>query len=176
MTTTVDFAGILGAARRSAVHLEMRDSYLRDGLDDPDFPAWRDHGQTELTSTDMVAWREFVRGVVSKGVVMRRARIFSTPPTDYIRFEHAVTAGFNLAAGEQVRWLPRRDSVGIAVPTVDFWVIDDETVILNHFAGDGSWDASAGMDVRDDPGLVKLCGEAFEAVWARATPHEAFQL
>ncbi|GAA2062092.1 hypothetical protein GCM10009839_86490 [Catenulispora yoronensis] len=176
MTTSLDFATVLASARHSAVHLEMRDSYLRDGLDDPQFIDWRDNGVTESDDKDSADWRALVRQTVARGVVMRRARIVSEPVTDYIRFEHAITAGHNIAAGELVRWLPRQDSIGIAVPTCDFWLLDDHTVILNHFTGDGSWAPAGGMDVRTDPALAKLCGEAFEAVWARGVDHPSFAL
>ena len=63
----------------------------------------------------------------------------SEPITDYIRFEYDVTAGFNIVAGERVRWLPRHWTAGLLVPPTDFSVFDERVVIWNHFAGDGSW-------------------------------------
>ena len=45
---------------------------------------------------------------------MRRARVVSEPVTDYIRYEHDLTFA-NVAAGELVRWLPRRNAADIAV-------------------------------------------------------------
>ncbi|MFE0043322.1 DUF6879 family protein [Streptomyces albireticuli] len=40
------------------------------------------------------------------------ARVISDPPHDHIWFEHATTV-VNIAAGEQVRWLPRREASGL---------------------------------------------------------------
>jgi hypothetical protein len=45
-------------------------------------------------------------------------------------------------------------------------------VLFNHFAGDGS---SGDKELRDEPDVIKLCSSAFEAVWARATPHEQYR-
>ena len=55
------------------------------------------------------------------GVQIRRVRIVSEPLADFIRFEYDVTVGLNVAAGEQVRWLPRRQASDLALPGNDFW-------------------------------------------------------
>lgn len=162
---------MLKQATKTAVHLEMRDSYgiagevaefaefQRSGAvdDDPDSDGWS-------------GWVSQVRDALSRGVVVRRARIVSEPVTDYIRYEHALTV-VNLAAGELVRWLPRRRASDIALPGNDFWLFDDRTVRFNHFTGDG---ASGGPEVSEDPAVAKLCSSAFEAVWSRAIPHEQY--
>lgn len=41
MASETAFEGSFGAARRSAVHLEMRDGYM---LEDPSSIAWKEHG------------------------------------------------------------------------------------------------------------------------------------
>lgn len=91
----------------------------------------------------------------------------SEPVSDYIRYEHAGTQ-VNIGAGEQVRWLPRRQASDIALPGNDFWLLDDRLIRWNHFTGAG---ASGGGEISEDPAAANLCAEAFEAVWARATPH-----
>jgi hypothetical protein len=111
--------------------------------------------------------------VTARGVVVRRARIVSEPVSDYIRWEHSLTAAHNLAAGEQVRWLPRRRTTDLALPGVDFWLFDGTTAVFNHFTGEGQW-ADPGMETESDPVVAKLCADAFEAVWERAIPHEQY--
>jgi hypothetical protein len=96
----------------------------------------------------------------------------SEPVTDYIRYEHAGTV-VNLGAGEDVRWLPRRQASTIALPGNDFWLIDGRLVRWNHFTGDG---ASAPGEITDDPDAARLCADAFEAVWSRATPHDEYKI
>ncbi|MDT0307743.1 hypothetical protein RM780_12325 [Streptomyces sp. DSM 44917] len=166
-----DFAELLRCAQRTAVHLEMRDVYsvgdekdsfeefLRTGRTDldPDSPFWQ-------------GWTPLVRETVARGVQMRRARIVSEPVTDYIRWEHALTA-VNVAVGEQVRWLPRRLASDIALPGNDLWLIDDRRVMFHWFTGDGDW---AGHEFNEDPDVVKMVVAAFEAVWERGIDHEKF--
>ena len=162
----------LARARRSAVHLEMRDSYMRD---DPDFIAWQQGARPDPAdrASWWRSWLDYVSDATARGVVIRRARIVSEPISDYIRYEYDITFT-NIAAGEQVRWLPRRQTKDLALPGVDFWVFDDETVLYHHFTSDGQL-AGDGREYVSDPALVKLCSDAFESVWQRATPHAEYR-
>lgn len=161
----------LARARHSAVHLEMRDHYM---LDDPGFAAWQQGLRLDLADRDSWwgPWHDHVRDVTARGVVVRRARIVSEPVHDYIRYEHDLTPG-NIAAGEQVRWLPRRQASGIALPGNDFWLFDQELALFHYFTGTGQL---ADREHTGDPARVKLCAEAFEAVWAHAIPHEQYEI
>ncbi|MEU3001224.1 MULTISPECIES: DUF6879 family protein [unclassified Streptomyces] len=162
----------LARARRSAVHLELRDAYM---LDDPGYIAWQqgvrlDRGER---STWWNGWHDAVREAVGRGVAVRRARVVSEPISDYVRYEYGNTFT-NLAAGEAVRWLPRRRATGLALPSTDFWVFDGVQALFHHFTGDGQLDKD-GREYTHDPALVKLCADAFEAVWERAVPHERYR-
>ncbi|GAA2793466.1 hypothetical protein RMN57_20605 [Kitasatospora sp. CM 4170] len=172
MTQNVpDFSALLRGAQRTAVHLEMRDTY---GVADEaeEFNEFRHSGKVDLDpeSEGWAGWVPLVRETVGRGVVMRRARIVSEPVTDYIRWEHALTP-VNVAAGEQVRWLPRRLASDIALPGNDLWLIDDRLVLFHWFTGDGDW---AGHEYTEDPATVKLVSAAFETVWERAVPHDHY--
>jgi hypothetical protein len=48
------------------------------------------------------------RTTLARGVRMRQVRCISEQLTDFIRSDYDMTTGRNVAAGEQVRWLPRR--------------------------------------------------------------------
>lgn len=167
------FNELLEAAVRSAVHLEMRDVY---GVGDEaeDFETWKRTGQRDVDpgSEYWAPWVDLIRRTVSRGVVVRRARVVSTPVTEYIRYEHAGTV-VNIHAGEQVRWLPRRQASDIALPGNDCWVFDSQTVLFNHFSGDGDW-SEPGWEVRTEPAVAQLASAAFEAVWERGVPHEKY--
>ncbi|MFF7992426.1 DUF6879 family protein [Kitasatospora xanthocidica] len=162
----------LAKAQHSAVHLEMRDSYM---LDDPEFIAWQ--AGKRLDPADRGSWwRSWLDVVVeatSRGVRMRRLRIVSEPVTDYIRYEYDVTFP-NVEAGEDVRWLPRSLTGDLLLPGLDGWVMDEQVVILHHFTGGGQW-AGPGMEVRTDPALAKQYLTAYEAAWERAIPHSEYQ-
>jgi hypothetical protein len=148
----------------------MRDTYTPDS---PRFLAWQ-AGHREDPADRPGSWSPFhavVADATARGVVFRRARIVSEPITEYVRFEYDVTFS-NIAAGEQVRWLPRERASDLALPGNDFWLFDDRLVRFAHFAGDGEFRYD---ELIDDPAVVELCATAFEAVWARAVPHAEYQ-
>ena len=169
MAQDLSLEDLLRGATRSALHLETRDGYMRT---DPMFVAWQ-NGQRHDPgdrATWWDSWWQLTADIVDGGVHVRRARVVSEPISDYIRFEYDVTF-MNVAAGEEVRWLPRRQASDLALPGNDFWLIDGQTVLLNHFNGDGEW---TGSEISTDPGLAKLCETAFVAVWERAVPHAEY--
>lgn len=172
-STPRTFTDQLAACERSAVHLEMRDVYAVDYEKGP-FADWRNG--IRFDPADRASWwrpwLDLVQATIARGVTIRRARIVSEPVSEYIRYLHDTTFT-NIAAGEEIRWLPRRRAVDIALPGTDFWLFDDQIVHWNHFAGDGS---SQGPEITDDPGAAKLCHDAFEAVWDRAVPHGQYEI
>jgi hypothetical protein len=149
------------------VHLELRDTY------DPETPQYREWlAGTRRPVPASPEWFRFVREHTARGVRFRRARIVSEPLSDYIRFEHEATAGLNVAAGEEVRWLPRKLARGLSVPVNDFWVFDGRLVRLGYFAGNGAY---LDDELTDDPVIVGTCAEAFELVWELAIPHAGYR-
>lgn len=167
------FPELLGAAQNSAVHLETRDAYAVDYETGP-FAQWRAgfrHDQTDRASW-WRPWLDLIQETVARGVAVRRARIVSEPVSEYTRFLYDGTFT-NIAAGEQVRWLPRRRASDIALPGNDFWLIDGRLIRWNHFTGEG---ASGGGEISEDPAAAKLCADAFETVWERAIPHENYKI
>ncbi|MFG2385032.1 DUF6879 family protein [Streptomyces avermitilis] len=169
------FNDLLEAARHSAVHLEMRDAY-GVGDEDADFNEWHRSGNrdSDPSSPYWAPWVDLISRARGRGVTVRRARIVSEPVTDYIRYEHAGTP-VNIQAGEQVRWLPRRNAADLMLPGCDLWIFDGAQVLFNHFTGSGDW-ADPPLELRTEPGIVKQCADAFEAVWERAIPHDQYEI
>lgn len=169
------FDELLAGARRSAIHLELRDGYAVPDEED-DYRRWRKTGERDAdpASPYWAPWVSMVRAATDRGVTMRRVRVVSEPVSDYIRYEHAGTI-VNVAAGEDVRWLPRDQAVGLLLPVVDGWVFDDEQLLLNHFDGDGHW-AARPMELRTDPDLVRVYAGAVETLWDRAIPHNQYKI
>jgi hypothetical protein len=163
------FSTLLSQCRLSAVHLETRDEYTPR---DPVYLEWRAGKHIDPVQAHR-DWYELVRETVARGVCMRRARVVSEPVSDYIRHEHRVTASLNIGAGEQVRWLSRRLASDLALPGNDFWLLDGRLVRFIHFAGDGEY---LGDELTENPQVVRLCSDAFERVWERATDHQDFRL
>lgn len=161
----------LANAHRSAVHLEMRDAYQPS---DPEFIAWQNGKRLDPAADRSSWWRPFldvVTDTTERGVVMRRARVVSEPVTDYIKYEYDVTFP-NVAAGELVRWLPRRKTADIPLPGTDLWMFDGASVLFTYFSGVGE---VIDREWRTEPAVVKMVSSAFEAVWERATPHEEYK-
>jgi hypothetical protein len=164
------FGDLVAGARHSAVHLELRDTYYSN----PRLDAWL-KGEHVDWSDRSVWWRPFhdqIAEAVARGVRVRRARVVSEPVTEYIRWEHYVTYA-NVAAGEEVRWLPRRRTADLLMPGCDFWIFDNKTIQIHDFAGNGDFPSH---EHYDDPGLVRLNASAFEWVWERAIPHERYEI
>jgi len=171
--TDRQWAELLGGCQRSAWHLEMRGWY---GVEDEKqrlarFLATgrRDHA---AEAAERQPWLDLMRAVTSTGVQVRRARIVCEPLSDYMRFSYAGTQP-NIDAGEQVRWLPRRQASRIPLPGNDFWLLDGQRVLFNYFTGDGR---SAGHELATDEPAVRLCQAAFAAVWPVAIPHDQYPI
>ncbi|MFI6156160.1 DUF6879 family protein [Kitasatospora sp. NPDC051170] len=162
----------LAKARHSAVHLEMRDGYTPD---DPEFARWRAGHRYENDPANLPdwwgTWADLVAETTGRGVVMRRARIVSEPVTDYIRYEHDLTFA-NVAAGELVRWLPRRRAADLSLPGTDLWLFDGSAVLFTYFSGVGE---VVDREWRTDQATADRVATAFEAIWERATPHEEYK-
>ncbi|MFE0460443.1 DUF6879 family protein [Kitasatospora sp. NPDC058965] len=172
MTQNVpSFTELLNSARVSAVHLELRDQYSV-AEEAEELAKWRrgDAVDVDPDSEYWIGWSDLVRGIVGRGVTVQRARVVSLPVTDYIRYEHHITT-VNEAIGEQVRWLPRSEASGIALPGNDFWLIDGRAVRFNLFDGPGR---ALDPQYSEDPEVTQLCASAFQAVWDRGVDHKEF--
>jgi hypothetical protein len=168
VTERPTFNELFSRCKRSAMHLEMRDMYTPD---DPAYLDWK--SGVEIDPVERFReWYDLVVATVGRGVIMRRARVVSEPITDFIRHEYEVSSRMNIPAGEQVRWLPRRQALDLVLPANDFWVLDDQVVRFGYFAGDGAY---IGHEIVEDASIAKICVDAFEAVWARAIDHADYR-
>lgn len=162
----------LAAYRHEAVHLEMRDIYSTD-VEKDRFARWCGHEPLD-PAEEAEWWRPWLalmKDNSRQGKTLRRLRIISEPVTDYIMFEW-LDAAMLVRAGEDVRWLPRRNASALLLPGNDFWMFDGETVVFTNFSGNGlvldHW-------LTTDPEVVGRCKSAFEAAWALAIPHSQYQ-
>ncbi|MFC4065258.1 DUF6879 family protein [Actinoplanes subglobosus] len=161
------FQGMFRSFERTAFHLEVRDVYrtpeeaapfqrFLDG--EPDDFAWQR------------PWLELMREVTESGRSVRRLRVVPVPHVDYTRWLLSIS-GFNVEAGEEIRWLPRAAVRGLPVADDDFWLLDDRRVVFTLFEADGS---GAGGAVTEDPAIVRHCVRVRAALWAAGTPHDDY--
>ncbi len=157
--------------RSEAVHLEMRDTYATD-IEKDRFRAWL-QGEPLDPEAEAQSWRpwgELMARNNEAGKTLRRLRVVSEPVTDYIRFEWLDAAQL-VAAGEDVRWLPRRKTSKLLLPGNDFWMFDRHTVVFTHFSGAGH---VLGHEVTTNSDIVAGCSAAFNQAWAVAIPHNQY--
>lgn len=174
MSTTPDpILAMLASAKRTADHFEGRDAWaLTTDKHRASFEEFMrtGHADTDPDGEFWSGWTPVVRDAVARGVQVRRLRLVSEPVTDYIRWEHALTPA-NIAAGEQVRWLPRRLCMDLAIVPVDYWVVDAAAVRFSLFSGDG---VSVGREVRTDADTATFVADAFASAWERGIPHDQY--
>jgi hypothetical protein len=156
-----DFDSLFRTFNDSAFHLELKDSYhvpeesgpfglFLEGK--PDDFAWHE------------PWLELVRDATRSGKRMTRVRVVTVPHSDYTRWGLSV-ASLNIAAGEDIRWLPRHLADGIEFPADDYWLFDDERIVFTQFHDDGRF--LGGLEATDRQ-IVELCRRAHAKVWQRA--------
>ena len=105
------------------------------------------------------------------GKSVRRARIVSEPLSDYQRWSYSIAYPM-VAAGEDIRWVPRRRVSSVALPGNDFYLFDDRLAVFLLYAGSG---LATGKLSSADHADIRLCRSAFEAVWKLSIPHREYK-
>jgi hypothetical protein len=155
--------------KKSFVHLETRDAYGTE-IESPYMAKWRRGEPDDYEWLDW--WLAMLRSHRAAGRTCRRARIVSEPLSDYQRWTISHAELF-IDAGEDIRYVSRRLLATVPLPgSGDFYVFDDELVLFLHYAGDGT---NASFEVTDDRTIMRACGDAFEAVWALASPFRDYR-
>ncbi|MER7129291.1 DUF6879 family protein [Streptosporangium saharense] len=149
---------------RDLLKIELLDEY---GMDRHLLDAWR-AGNHEYVERSAREYAEFVEAQSAKGWTFRRVRVVSEPLSDYQRMAVA-TCGPSVKAGEQLRWLSRREVSVVPLPGNDCFVLDGNAVIFN--VHDGEHGTIPEIQYSVDPEVVAFCRETVEGAWARAVPH-----
>jgi hypothetical protein len=151
-------------ASKRAFHLEQRDMYNVASEDEP-FGRWLRHEPDDYAWH--ADWLNFLRQATTAGVAVQRVRLASVPHSDYIRWGLDISP-LNIEAGEDIRYLPRHRTAGIELPDEDFWLLDDDQLILSVFSPDGR----TGSFAREtSPELLRQCLVVRDQVWDRAVPY-----
>lgn len=146
---------------RSAWRLETRDSYAVPA-EQASLSMYLATGELDLAYSQ--PWFDSVRAAKAVGRSYARVRVYTEPLTDYLRFEFAV-APFNIEAGEDIRVMSRPTAASLGLPDYDYWLFDDERVVVMHF------DDTTGLvavDVRTDPDTVSQHRAWRDLAWSHA--------
>jgi hypothetical protein len=162
------FEDLLGSFERSSDHLETRDAY-GTAIELPHMAKWAAGRPDDLAW--LQDWCDTLRRHMAAGRKVRRARIVSEPLSDYQRWSHSIAYPM-VAAGEDIRWVPRRLVSSIGIPGNDFYLFDDRLVVFLLYAGNG---LATDYVTSTDPVDIRLCRSAFDAVWRLAIPHSDYQ-
>jgi len=163
------FDDLFRTFERTAFHLEVQDTYRTPGEAEP-FQLFL-NGQIDDFAWHQ-PWLDLVRAATTAGKVITRARVVSVPHGDYTRWGLTV-AEHNIAAGEDIRWLPRHRIAVSELSTDDHWLFDDERVVFTVFAPDGRFEGGAATT---DPVIVGHCRTVRDRVWSKAIPHDAYRV
>lgn len=166
--TDEEFEKLLTGFEREALHLETRDAY-GTATELPQLAKWAAGQPDDLDW--LQGWCATLRRHAEAGRVVRRARIVSEPLSDYQRWSYSIAYPM-VDAGEDIRWVPRPMVSSVALPGNDFYLFDGRLVVFLIYAGSG-----LGIDkiTSTEPGDIRLCRSAFDAVWKLSTPHRAYK-
>ncbi|HKS99455.1 MAG TPA: hypothetical protein VJT31_07990 [Rugosimonospora sp.] len=165
-TTYGEFKDLVRASKR-AWHVEFRDTYNVESEDEP----FRRFLAGEHDSYDWLGeWLQFISKVTASGVAVQRMRLVSIPHCDYTRWGLTV-APHNIEAGEEIRYLPRTRTADLVPPAEDYWLLDDDTLVLSVFSDDGR---QGGFARETDPQLVAQCRDTRDQLWPRAIPYDEY--
>jgi hypothetical protein len=163
-----EFDRLLRSFERHSIHLETRDAY-GTAVELPHMARWAAGEPDDLAWLD--DWCNTLRAHRSVGRSVRRARIVSEPLSDYQRWSYSIAYPM-VAAGEDIRWVPRRFVSSIGIPGNDFYLLDDRLVVFLIYSGNG---LNADYQASTDPADIHLCRAAFEAVWKLSIPHSDYK-
>lgn len=136
--TDEEFWRRLATFEHSAWRFEQQPSYAvgyeRQIIDD--FLA----GRPSPPDTDLKQWFMQVKQQTAEGKTIGRVRVVDDPPTDYQRWLRWLDA-WNIEAGETIDYLSRSQAFKVKlIPDVgpaDWWLFDDQLLMLMHFNSKG---------------------------------------
>jgi hypothetical protein len=121
--------------RRSAWRLETLPVY-KVGPEEGDVERFLATGEVS-DEREPGDWYDKIRRWRVEGRMIGRVHTITPPLGDYLRYEFACYPQ-NVEAGEDVRILDYSRTANPGLPAQDFWLFDDEIVVLMHYAGDGT--------------------------------------
>lgn len=163
-----EFDTLLRTFERTSVHLETRDAY-GTAIELPHMAKWVAGESDDLAW--LQDWCTTLRQHVAAGKSVRRARIVSEPLSDYQRWSYSIAHPM-VAAGEDIRWVPRKLVSSVAIPGNDFYLFDDRLAVFLIYTGNG---LTADLVTSTSPADIELCRTAFQAVWKLSIRHSEYQ-
>jgi len=153
--------------KRSAFRLETLDSYDVERHNE-DFRRFLTGEPLPLGRNEK--WCEQIRTAVQDGKTYERIHVLPAALTPYLRYEIEWGYVFNADAGEQIALVPA-DALVNAESLADFWLFDDETVLLMHY--DETNKPAGVTNIRDEEEVAIYRGIR-DQLRSQATPLKEF--
>ena len=115
-------------------------------------------------------WLGKMKAATRQGKRVKRVRVVTEPHSDYIRWEIAGTP-YNLAAGEDIRYLPRGRAEQVGLPDHDFCLFDSTRLALLHFDEN---DQPLQHELTTDPAVVVRHCYWRDVAWHYALPYSQY--
>jgi hypothetical protein len=130
-----DLAWWLANFQRSAFRLEMRPAYFIP--QEAELLAAFRRGE-DVKVPDDHPWPALVHHATQAGKTMQRVRVVAHPLSDYLRFELSLFPR-SVAAGEDIRVASLDDHPELVACQQDFWLFDDEAVVVLDYDDRGGF-------------------------------------
>lgn len=160
-----DFVSLFDDIRQSSWRWECQGEYLEPNEEEP-FRLWR---ESRPDDSWMRPWMETVSRWWREGKTFERVRMLTDPLTDYLRWMLDITH-LNVEAGEDIRWIDEESAQRLRLPRYDYYVFDEDRVVIMHFDDHGV----SGAELIDEPSVVHRHLRWRDAVWPEATPHREY--
>ena len=134
--TEDEFSEALRTFKRSAFRIEAQPVYA---LSDEQADFDRFLAGSPTPPPEMSWYRPWVDQVAQwtrDGKTISRVRVLAEPPTDYQRWLLWGAPWF-ASIGEDIRYMSHSTAHRIRFPLQDWWLLDDERVIVMHFTAGG---------------------------------------
>lgn len=161
-----EFDALFPTVKRSSWRWECQGDYT---VDRESVRRWRD-GEQRPEDEKHRGWVRYIGGLREAGIPFERVRMLTEPLTDYLAWMLAIT-NWNIDAGEEIRWIKESQARELGAPDYDFYVFDDNRVVILNFDGDK---VLTGAEVIDDEDVVAEHRAWREKVWPQAVKHREY--
>lgn len=157
-----EFGKLFDDFEHTAFRLETQERYVEDDEIEP--------LQAFLAGRPDYAWHQdwvaYIREVRAAGKVLERVRVVNEPHSDYTRFGLDASRD-NVAAGDDIRYLPRPLAAKLGLPDEDYWLFDSRVAVVFQFGPDGR---ISRFELTDEPETILQ-----RNIWRDIAQHYAIQ-
>jgi uncharacterized protein DUF6879 len=161
-----EFVALFPTVVRSSWRWECQGDYT---VDHDNVRRWR-NGEPDRDDLIHRDWVRYISGLRQAGIPFERVRMLTEPLTDYLTWMLAIT-NWNIDAGEDIRWIKESKARELGVPDYDFYIFDDNRVVIMNFGEDK---LLINAELVDDEDVLEEHRAWRDRVWPHAVRHRDF--